>query len=108
MPTVIAHGPMACGKSRNSDALAARFGCDVVVEDWSPGDQIEPGALHLTCQRPRTTPPHVKVVDFTTLGLSPATGIDQAQRTVRVVPSLRGKFSPRLHSDRAPYRSQEG
>lgn len=52
--TVIIYGPMACGKTRNRQALAARFGCSVIVDDWLEREHvIVPGALHLTNQRPR-------------------------------------------------------
>lgn len=58
-PTVIVHGPKACGKTRNRLLLAAYFGCSVIVDDWrtcrptrhSP-QSLTPGALHLTYRDP--------------------------------------------------------
>lgn len=45
-------GPPACGKSRNAKTLARHFGCHQIVDSWEPGDQIVPGALHLTTAPP--------------------------------------------------------
>ena len=50
MPTVIVHGPQACGKTRNAEALRAKFGCTGIVDDFGHrrGDTIVPGHLHLS------------------------------------------------------------
>lgn len=47
--TVIVHGPMACGKTRNKHLIAAAFGCATIVDDWDPRhDRLIEDALHLT------------------------------------------------------------
>lgn len=46
--SVIVYGPQGCGKTRHSEALAAHYGVSKVVDDWMPGDPVEPGALHLS------------------------------------------------------------
>ena len=46
--TVLIHGPQACGKTRNAQALAAHFGCSSVVDDWNGRDPIAAGSLVLT------------------------------------------------------------
>lgn len=46
--TVLIHGPQACGKTRNAQALAAHFGCSKVVDDWNGRDPIAAGSLVLT------------------------------------------------------------
>lgn len=74
MPTVIVVAPMACGKTRNADAIARRFGCHSVVDDWSKRDMLLPGALHLTNEMPSVVPNGVQVVQFDTLALSAAAG----------------------------------
>lgn len=47
-PTVIVYGPQACGKTTWAEVLRKHFGCDQIVDDWMPGDQIRLGAIHLT------------------------------------------------------------
>jgi hypothetical protein len=40
---------MACGKTRNRQALAHHFGTTVVIDDWDPRHhKLVRGALHLT------------------------------------------------------------
>lgn len=47
--TMIVYGPMACGKTRNAQALAAHFGLKVIIDDWDPTRHVlTDGALHLT------------------------------------------------------------
>lgn len=48
MNAVIVTGPQESGKTLAASALATRFGCNRVVEDWWPGEPLTPGALHLT------------------------------------------------------------
>jgi hypothetical protein len=33
---IIVHGPPACGKTYNRDALRAHFGCARIVDGWEP------------------------------------------------------------------------
>lgn len=76
-PTVIVHGPQGCGKTRNAQALRQHFGCTAVRDE---GDEcnhrgpmaLQPGALHLMCELPRSVPAGVRVVPF-----------DEAMRQVR-------------------------
>lgn len=83
--TVIVHGPKACGKTRNAEMLARKYGCHSIVDDWLNGHRIVPGALHLTYEnvRPR---PNVLVVAFRSLGLNPATGSN-----IRTVPRIQSR-----------------
>lgn len=47
--TMIVYGSMACGKTRNAEALAAHFGLKVIIDDWCPNRHVlTEGALHLT------------------------------------------------------------
>lgn len=36
------------GKSRHAQAIATLLGCEKIVDEWTPGDCLEEGALHLT------------------------------------------------------------
>lgn len=45
---VVVYGPQGCGKTRHAKALAAHFGVERVIDDWMPGDPVDPGALHLS------------------------------------------------------------
>lgn len=45
---VIVYGPQGCGKTRNAMALAVHFGVKRVIDEWMPGDRVEPGTLHLS------------------------------------------------------------
>lgn len=47
-PFVIVTGPQGCGKTLHASTLAAHLGCGHVVDGWTPGDGLVPGALHLT------------------------------------------------------------
>jgi hypothetical protein len=48
MGTAIYTGPQGCGETTRAPAIAQRYGCAKVVDDWLPGDPIAPGALHIT------------------------------------------------------------
>lgn len=49
MKKIIVHGPPACGKTRNAEALAAHFNVNVVVDDFDPKrHRLVSGALHLS------------------------------------------------------------
>lgn len=45
---VIITGPQGCGKTLNAGTLAQAVGCATVVDGWVLGDDLLPGALHLT------------------------------------------------------------
>lgn len=45
---VIISGPMACGKTRNAEALRRKFNCTRIVDDWSIGEPVFDHAIHLT------------------------------------------------------------
>jgi len=47
-PTVIISAPQGAGKTRNTEALRAMFGCTSVVDGWDGIRQVPPGALVLT------------------------------------------------------------
>lgn len=44
--------PQGWGKTTNAAELAAQFNCDQVVDNWSRGQYLTPGALHLTNTHP--------------------------------------------------------
>jgi hypothetical protein len=47
--SVIVHGPMACGKTRNAKALAEHFGLTTIIDDWDGRQRVPSvGALVLT------------------------------------------------------------
>jgi hypothetical protein len=50
MQTVIVHGPKACGKTRNKEALRRKFRCMGVVDDfgWRRHNPLTRGFLHLS------------------------------------------------------------
>ncbi len=70
MPTVIVHGPVACGKTHHAARIAAKIGipADQIVDDWLPGHRVRPGHLHLTQVRPANAG-SVRVIEFGSLGL---------------------------------------
>lgn len=45
---VIVHGPQGCGKTRHAGVLAKHFGVARIIDEWRPGDPIEPDTLHLS------------------------------------------------------------
>lgn len=49
---VIFSAPQGWGKTRHAQDLAIRYNCTSVIDEWSPGDPIKPGALHLTSTHP--------------------------------------------------------
>lgn len=51
MSAVILYGPKGCGKTTHAKALAAKFGCELIVDGWDyRWHKIIDGALHLTCK----------------------------------------------------------
>lgn len=64
MNTLILVGPQGCGKSAHSKLLAQALGCSGVVDDWWPGQPVEPGQLHLTHSPVTSIDPAVGVVLF--------------------------------------------
>lgn len=50
---VVIWGPPACGKTYHAQALAAEFGCTMIVDDWHPSAPLIVDALHLTTEQPR-------------------------------------------------------
>jgi len=48
MTAVIFSAPQAWGKTRNAKHLASEHGCKKIVDGWSVGDPLKPGAIHLT------------------------------------------------------------
>ncbi len=53
-PSIVVHGPQACGKTRNAELLRKKLGLDFVVDDFSFRDKSFPreGALLLTNETP--------------------------------------------------------
>lgn len=48
LPIVIVVAPQGEGKTRNAQALAARFGCSFIVDEWDGKSTLAPGTLALT------------------------------------------------------------
>lgn len=46
--TTIVYGPQGCGKTLAAQAMARAMGLTQVVDEWQPGQALQPGALHLT------------------------------------------------------------
>lgn len=46
--TAVLWMPPGAGKSTHAQAIAALLGCTHVVDEWTPGVPMQPGALHLT------------------------------------------------------------
>lgn len=46
--TVVVVAPHGAGKSRHAAALAARFGCTHIVDEWDGKLPVPPGSLVLT------------------------------------------------------------
>jgi hypothetical protein len=69
LKTTILSAPQGWGKSSNAAALQAEFGCSMLIDDWHPGQNIWPNALHLTNAQAEeitaTTPPdqQIRVVE---------------------------------------------
>jgi len=40
MRSVLVHGPKACGKTRDSKAIAAAYGLLDILDEWQPGQRI--------------------------------------------------------------------
>lgn len=62
--TTIIHGPKSCGKTRNSDFLAKKYKCTMIVDDWHYGRPLTRNALHLTNENPLNKYKGVAVVDY--------------------------------------------
>lgn len=54
--TVIFSAPAGWGKTKSADELRRVYGCESVVDGWSPESDITPGALHLTNAEPMSIP----------------------------------------------------
>lgn len=48
LPIVIVVAPPGTGKSRAANALAGRYGCTRIVDEWDGTSNLEPGDLALT------------------------------------------------------------
>lgn len=48
LPIVIVIAPQGASKTRNAEALAARFGCTSIVDEWDGISELQPGTLALT------------------------------------------------------------
>ena len=80
MTTIIVHGPEASGKTRNAHSLAARLGCERVVDNWTPLRRLTPGALHLTIVSPHCIRPRVLA------GVDRVLSIEDALQLISVPP----------------------
>lgn len=51
--SVVVYGPPACGKTKNKEKIAKRFGLTEIVDDWCEEDEFSPqGVLYLTNAEP--------------------------------------------------------
>ena len=64
--TLVIHGPMACGKTRNAERLAKRYNCGSIVDDWSFKKPLTDNALHLTNETPPNGWKGAFIVDYET------------------------------------------
>lgn len=64
--SVLVHGPMACGKTRNAHAIAAALGLTDIRDDWYPGIPVpRTNALVLTnSEAPFDPPRNVQIMSF--------------------------------------------
>ena len=62
--TIIIHGQQGCGKTTHAKALAARFGCSSVVDDWNGIDPLPNGTLALTSAWRIAPPRRATVIHF--------------------------------------------
>ncbi|AEH88166.1 hypothetical protein [Mesorhizobium opportunistum] len=62
MSTTIVFGPMACGKTRNAEALRRHFGCDRVVDEWDGRKRLPENSLALTIDEAHA--PGARTVSF--------------------------------------------
>lgn len=63
--SVLVHGPMGCGKTRNSEALRRHFGMRHILDGWTPGDPVPPHTLILTYHEPQwSSSSRVRIVSF--------------------------------------------
>ncbi|MEO6518708.1 MAG: hypothetical protein ABIO17_06920 [Pseudoxanthomonas sp.] len=46
--TIIVATPQGSGKTQHASAIAARFGCNTIVEEWDGVSELPDGALVLT------------------------------------------------------------
>lgn len=79
--SVFVHGPTACGKTRDAEAIKSALGLDSVVDGWRNGDTWPTrGALILTSDVPHHTGTHE------VLSLVEAMALIRAAEVVEVVP----------------------
>lgn len=38
--SVVVHGPQACGKTRNAEALRKHYGLTSILDDWNPHERL--------------------------------------------------------------------
>lgn len=69
MKTVIVYGPPRSGKTTRKQELADKFGCSTIIDGWSKRDDIIPGALHLTNDRPKRPIKGVKIIAISEVGV---------------------------------------
>ncbi len=70
-PPIIVTGPAGCGKTRAASRLAFCFyrGTDDIVDEWTPGQPLQPGGVHLTSAIVAAVPGAV-VIDWCVLNSS--------------------------------------
>lgn len=52
LPPLVIYGPHGCGKTTNSQKLATKFECTLIIDDWDGQSWLPNGALALTSQTP--------------------------------------------------------
>ena len=55
--TIILSAPQGWGKTSKAKNLAKQYGCQSIVDEWTPAETIKPGALHLTNIHPKEIRP---------------------------------------------------
>lgn len=69
--TILFSAPSGWGKTTHADELRQQYGCASVVDDWKPGDPVQPGAIHLTNHHPSKFPEGIKFPSCRVIAYAP-------------------------------------
>ena len=64
MSTIIIYGPKACGKTRNAQKLAKKYGCKKIIDGWDDTRRPPENALVLTNETPPYRKSNAKAIEF--------------------------------------------
>lgn len=78
LPIVIVIAPQGAGKTQQAHALAERFGCTSIVEEWDGVSELSPGALALThCDVVHSPQPGDRGVSYVAHVFLPGRAVEQ-------------------------------